>query len=209
MDLDRLGSGDSSLRLGVLSAADAAQCFDAAQREFAYEKMVGTTGKPLPRVQCLQARARPDGTLPVYRYPGNEEGVRYPTHPLSPLTERVCALAQRELERASPDALAAAALAEGEPYFNHVVVNYYRSESDFIASHQDKRLDIARNAVIAALSVYPSLPPAAAAAAGALRTDPAGPRGRVPATVLAYCPWPRPAGDREAILFLIYAGAPR
>ena len=153
LDLARLGSGDSSLRLGVLSAVEAAQCFAAAQREFAYEKMVGTTGKPLPRVQCLQARARPDGTLPVYRYPGNEEGVCYPTHPLSPLTERMCALAQREL---CTETLAAAALAEDEPYFNHVVVNYYRGESDFIASHQDKRLDIARNAVIAALSVYPA-----------------------------------------------------
>lgn len=156
MDISSLGSGDSSLRLGVLSAADAAQCFACAQREFAYEKMVGTTGKPLPRVQCLQARAQFDGTLPVYRYPGNEEGVRYPTHLLSPLTEQMCALAQRELEQASPDTFAAAALADGEPYFNHVVVNYYRSESDFIASHQDKRLDIARNSVIAALSVYPS-----------------------------------------------------
>jgi hypothetical protein len=135
---------------------EAATCFEQARVGFAFEKMVGTTGKPLPRVQCLQAARRSDGTVPIYRYPGNEEGTRYPSHPLSGLSRRVCELAQRELELVDPGSIAAAGVPEGESYFNHVVINYYRDEGDFIAPHQDKRLDIARNSVIAALSVYPA-----------------------------------------------------
>lgn len=156
IDLSCLGSGDSSLRLSVMNLTEAASCFEQARAEFAFEKMVGTTGKPLPRVQSLQAVQHSDGSVPIYRYPGNEQGTRYPTHPFSALSRRVCELAQRELELAAPGTIAAAGLAEGEGYFNHVVINYYRHEGDFIAPHQDKRLDIARNSVIAALSVYPA-----------------------------------------------------
>lgn len=156
VDLSSLGSGDSSLRLSVMDPVEAASSFEQARSDFAFEKMVGTTGKPLPRVQCLQAVQRSDGTVPIYRYPGNEEGTRYPSHTISALSRRVCVLAQRELELVSPSSIAAAGLAAGESYFNHVVINYYRDERDFIAPHQDKRLDIARNSVIAALSVYPA-----------------------------------------------------
>eukprot|EP01043_Picozoa_sp_COSAG02_P029476 COSAG02_NODE_1836_length_10713_cov_5.352271_1_plen_458_part_00 len=155
-DLSSLGSGDSSLRLSVMDPIEAASCFEQARVDFAFEKMVGTTGKPLPRVQCLQAVQRSDGTMPIYRYPGNEEGTRYPSNAISALSRRVCELAQRELELVDPGSIAAAGLAAGESYFNHVVINYYRDEGDFIAPHQDKRLDIARNSVIAALSVYPA-----------------------------------------------------
>ena len=81
----------------------------------------------------MQAVHGPDGTVPIYRYPGNEEGSRYPSHALSALSRRVCELAQRELAIVDSDSIAAAGLAENESYFNHVVINYYRDEGDFIA----------------------------------------------------------------------------
>ena len=65
-----LGAGDSSIHFGVLSPEQAAAAFATAQREFLFEKMVGQGGKPLPRVQCLQADPTADGAIPVYRYPG-------------------------------------------------------------------------------------------------------------------------------------------
>ena len=111
IDLSCLGSGDSSLRLSVMNLTEAASCFEQARAEFAFEKMVGTTGKPLPRVQSLQAVQHSDGTVPIYRYPGNEQGTRYPTHPFSALSRRVCQLAQRELELVAPGTTAAAGLA--------------------------------------------------------------------------------------------------
>jgi 23S rRNA-/tRNA-specific pseudouridylate synthase len=168
MATEGLGSGDSALYPGVLDDASAEAAFAQASSEFAFEKMVGQRGQPLPRVQCLQCRPTGTGWLPVYRYPGNEDGRRYASHPLAPLTEHVCALAEAELQRrlgagwAAAHGGAAAAAAGGgavldsqERYFNHVVINWYRSEDDFIASHQDKRLDIERNSLIGAVSVYP------------------------------------------------------
>ena len=156
LDLGCLGSGDTSLRLGVLSPEEAARCFAEAASLLEFEEMVGVGGQPLPRVQCLLA-ASEDGRVPIYRYPGNEEGTRYPTHELSPLARRVCQLAATELSLAhAQQGRGGGGAAEASGYFNHVVVNYYRDETDFIAAHQDKRLDIERGTVIGALSVYPS-----------------------------------------------------
>ena len=153
-----LGSGDSHLICGCMDALDAATAFETAQSDFQFEEMVGKNGQPLPRVQCLQHAARPDGLIPVYRYPGNEDGDRYPSYPLGELGGRVCQLAEAALERQLGSAALWGALATTKTrddggYFNHVVVNYYRSEADFIAAHQDKRLDIEHGSIIGSLSV--------------------------------------------------------
>ena len=163
-DRSFLGSGDSHLICGCMDTPEAATSFETAQSDFHFEEMVGKNSQPLPRVQCLLHSPRSDGLIPIYRYPGNEQGDRYPSYPLGELGERVCELAEAALERQLGSAalwgeLATTRPGDGSGYFNHVVVNYYRNKSDFISAHQDKRLDIEHGSIIGSLSVCEYLSP--------------------------------------------------
>jgi nicotinamidase-related amidase/alkylated DNA repair dioxygenase AlkB len=128
-----LGAGDTEVRYGVLPDALDADAFAAVRDEIDWQQMRHRGGL-VPRLVCLQGAIAPDGAIPFYRHPADEQP---PLLPWSPFVDR----------------LRAAIEAQTGQLINHALIQRYMDGSNYISPHADKTLDIARGTAILGLSL--------------------------------------------------------
>lgn len=134
---DKIGEGDSSI-LHDFFPADLAHptdprplrdvIFTQLYNEVRWQKMHHQTGE-VPRLVCCQGEFGDDGSMPIYRHPSDQ------SPPLLHFSPKVHVIRKR------------AEKLVGHP-LNHVLIQLYRSGSDFISEHSDKTLDIVRGSSI-------------------------------------------------------------
>jgi nicotinamidase-related amidase/alkylated DNA repair dioxygenase AlkB len=128
-----LGAGDTEVRYGVLPPALDAASFEAVRDEIGWEQMRHRGGL-VPRLVCLQGSVSPDGTIPFYRHPADEQPALLPWSPFV-------------------DQLRAAIEAQTGQTINHALIQRYMDGAGYISPHADKTLDIARGTAILGLSL--------------------------------------------------------
>ena len=138
-DIYGMAAGDTELILGVVKG-EKSDVLDRMKTELNYDGFKGAKGEELPRLQNLQANIG-DGSIPIYRYPGNYSGQEWETFQWSPTSKTI----KTEVEEALKPLT--------EQIMNHGVTNYYRDGKDFIAHHSDKDLDLNRDGVIVSVSL--------------------------------------------------------
>lgn len=137
--LTGLGAGDSCLYLDVLSPELQKELFETLDAETEWNVMTHRGG-PVPRLLSIQAEPREGNVFPLYRHPADEQPG---TVPFTSTTAKCRDEVSRVL----------AAAEAPQHYFNHALVQKYRSGADNISEHADKTLDIARDTAIVNLSV--------------------------------------------------------
>lgn len=98
--------------------------FTQIYNEVRWQKMYHQDGE-VPRLVCAQGEYGADGSMPIYRHPADQ------TLPLLHFSPKVNLIRKR------------AETLVGHP-LNHVLIQLYRSGTDYISEHSDKSLDIAR-----------------------------------------------------------------
>ncbi|KAJ7172595.1 hypothetical protein C8R46DRAFT_1348969 [Mycena filopes] len=121
---DPLGAGDSFLRTDVLPSELAGVAFDRMREEVKWDTMHHRGGE-VPRLVAVQGEIAPDGSFPIYRHPADESP---PLHPFSPTVEAIRQSVQAILQQP----------------VNHVLIQFYRSGTDYISEHSDKTIDVVR-----------------------------------------------------------------
>jgi nicotinamidase-related amidase/alkylated DNA repair dioxygenase AlkB len=106
--------------------------FTQLYTEVRWQKMLHQQGE-VPRLVCAQGEFGDDGSMPVYRHPSDQ------TLPLLHFSPKV-QLIRRRAEKLV-----------GHP-LNHVLIQMYRSGSDYISEHSDKTLDIVAGSSIVNVS---------------------------------------------------------
>lgn len=106
--------------------------FTQLYNEVRWQKMLHKDGE-VPRLVCAQGEFSADGSMPIYRHPADQ------TLPLLHFSNKV------QLVRKRAEKLV------GHP-LNHVLIQLYRSGTDYISEHSDKTLDIARGSSIVNIS---------------------------------------------------------
>ncbi|KAJ4359811.1 uncharacterized protein N0V89_000367 [Didymosphaeria variabile] len=106
--------------------------FTQVYNEVRWQKMLHQQGE-VPRLLCAQGEFSADGSMPIYRHPADQ------TLPLLHFSPKV------QLIRKRAEKLV------GHP-LNHVLIQLYRSGTDYISEHSDKTLDIARGSSIVNVS---------------------------------------------------------
>jgi nicotinamidase-related amidase/alkylated DNA repair dioxygenase AlkB len=107
--------------------------FTQVYNEVRWQKMHYQEGE-VPRLVCAQGDFSADGSMPIYRHPADQ------TLPLLHFSPKV------QLIRKQAEKLV------GHP-LNHVLIQLYRSGTDYISEHSDKSLDIARGSSIVNVSL--------------------------------------------------------
>lgn len=116
-------SAGSRISYDLLPPELAETVFDKLNDEVDWQKMYHLIGE-VPRLVCCQGEMdSEDGSMPIYRHPSDH------IIPLQKWTQTVDMVRR------------AAELAVGHP-LNHVLIQLYRSGTDFISEHSDKTLDI-------------------------------------------------------------------
>lgn len=106
--------------------------FRQLHSEVRWQKMLHQQGE-VPRLVCCQGEIGDDGSKPVYRHPADQ------TLPLLHFSPQV-----QWIKRAAEKLV-------GHP-LNHVLIQLYRSGTDYISEHSDKSLDIATGSSIVNVS---------------------------------------------------------
>lgn len=106
--------------------------FTQIYNEVRWQKMHHQDGE-VPRLVCAQGEFSADGSIPIYRHPVDQ------TLPLLHFSPRVHLIRKR------------AEKLVGHP-LNHVLIQLYRSGTDYISEHSDKSLDIAKGSSIVNVS---------------------------------------------------------
>ncbi len=147
--LDGLGAGDSVYHPAVLDRAAADRAFARLGRvtggELAFQQWhaMPRANKPnaplhpLRRIKVAMANPEPNGHVPHYRFPVNNQRRHGVTTPMSPTVQFV---ADRVEEVTGVR-------------FNHAVVLLYRGAEDCIGFHKDKVLDLDPSAPIVSVSL--------------------------------------------------------
>ncbi|KAK4133875.1 hypothetical protein BT67DRAFT_33367 [Trichocladium antarcticum] len=128
-----LCEGDTTVITNVLTPGLAAGAFERLLDEVSWAGMSHMGGE-VPRRIAVQGAIADDGSMPVYRHPADESP---PLLPFSPTVLQI----KEEIETHL-----------GHPV-NHVLIQHYRSGSDYISEHSDKTLDIAPGSFIANVSL--------------------------------------------------------
>ena len=128
-----LCEGDTTVITNVLPPTLAADAFERLLEEVSWAGMSHMGGE-VPRRIAVQGTVAEDGSMPVYRHPADE------SPPLLPFTSTVRQI-KDEIEKHL-----------GHP-LNHVLIQHYRTGSDYISEHSDKTLDIAKGTFIANVSL--------------------------------------------------------
>jgi nicotinamidase-related amidase/alkylated DNA repair dioxygenase AlkB len=139
---DKIGEGDSRIVHDFFAPdlkhpSDPSKPFRDAiftqlYNEVRWQKMLHRDGE-VPRLVCAQGEFGEDGSMPVYRHPSDQ------SLPLLHFSPKVQAVRKRAEELV------------GHP-LNHVLIQLYRSGTDFISEHSDKTLDIAKGSSIVNVS---------------------------------------------------------
>lgn len=128
-----VGAGDSYLVENVFFEDDTVSTFEKVKGEVNWCEMMHKGG-PVPRLMSLQADVQPDGTIPLYRHPADEQP---DVVAWTPTILRI----KEQLE-----------VKVGQT-FNHVLIQQYRSGLDYISPHADKTLDILKGSAIVNVSL--------------------------------------------------------
>ncbi|WP_438025599.1 isochorismatase family protein [Sorangium sp. So ce233] len=133
--VDGIGAGGTSLWCGALdeSLAEGAGAFESVEREVAWTTMLHRGGE-VPRLVAVQGERAPDGAVPLYRHPADEQPE---LRDFTPAVDRI----RREVERRI-----------GHP-LNHCLLQLYRTGRDWISEHSDKTLDLVRPSFIVNVSL--------------------------------------------------------
>ncbi|KAJ7273586.1 hypothetical protein B0H12DRAFT_1090096 [Mycena haematopus] len=130
---DALGAGDSYLTLDVLPAELAADAFERLRDEVKWDVMHHRGGE-VPRLVAVEGLVGADGSIPIYRHPADESP---PLHAFSPTVEAI----RQQVEKALPHPV------------NHVLIQLYRTGTDYISEHSDKTIDVVRGSYIVNVSL--------------------------------------------------------
>jgi nicotinamidase-related amidase/alkylated DNA repair dioxygenase AlkB len=106
--------------------------FTQLYNEVRWQKMLHQQGE-VPRLVCCQGEFGDDGSMPVYRHPSDQ------SLPLLHFSPKVQAVRKRAEELVGHT-------------LNHVLIQLYRSGSDYISEHSDKTLDIVKGSSIVNVS---------------------------------------------------------
>jgi nicotinamidase-related amidase len=131
-ELGGLGEG-TTLVCGALDGCVDATTFDALEAEVAWSAM-HHRGGAVPRLVALQGDQLPDGALPLYRHPADEQPA---LRPWTPTVDRIRRAVEAHV---------------GHP-MNHAVIQLYRHGKDWISEHSDKTLDLVRPSFIVNVSL--------------------------------------------------------
>lgn len=130
---DTLGEGDTFLVENLLLPELADVAFSNLLREVQWNTMYHKGGE-VPRLVAVEGELAPDGSEPIYRHPADESP---PLRPFSP----TAALIRRSVEKVLHHPV------------NHVLIQYYRTGTDYISEHSDKTIDIVRGSNIVNVSL--------------------------------------------------------
>ncbi|KAF7986696.1 hypothetical protein HWV62_20216 [Athelia sp. TMB] len=133
---DVLGEGDSRLVLDVLPPELAVHAFERMREEVQWATMYHREieGGEVPRRVAVEGMIGEDGSFPIYRHPADSSP---PLLPFSPTVLRIRDHVQQIL--AHP--------------VNHVLIQHYRSGTDYISEHSDKTIDVVRDSKIVNVSL--------------------------------------------------------
>ncbi|KAJ6603687.1 hypothetical protein B0H10DRAFT_2167222 [Mycena sp. CBHHK59/15] len=130
---DILGAGDSYLSLDVVPGDLSDVAFERMRNEVKWDVMRHRGGE-VPRLVAVEGELGPDGSFPVYRHPADESP---PLHPFTPTVAAIRDHVQRVLQQP----------------VNHVLIQLYRSGTDYISEHSDKTIDVVRGSHIVNVSL--------------------------------------------------------
>ncbi|KAK1728860.1 uncharacterized protein BDZ83DRAFT_716643 [Colletotrichum acutatum] len=128
-----LCEGDTLVIHNILPSTLARGIFEKVRDEVSWQRMSHQGGE-VPRLVAVQGEVADDGSMPVYRHPSDESP---PLFPFTPTVQKIKAEVEKEL---------------GHP-LNHVLIQFYRSGTDYISEHSDKTLDIVKGSYIANVSL--------------------------------------------------------
>ncbi|KAJ7685063.1 hypothetical protein DFH06DRAFT_1028364 [Mycena polygramma] len=130
---DALGTGDSYLTLNIVPHELADVAFDRLRDEVQWDVMHHRGGE-VPRLVAVEGEVASDGSFPIYRHPSDESP---PLHPFSPTVDAIRKQVQTVLQHP----------------VNHVLIQLYRSGTDYISEHSDKTIDVVRGSNIVNVSL--------------------------------------------------------
>ncbi|KAL2071307.1 hypothetical protein VTL71DRAFT_12542 [Oculimacula yallundae] len=128
-----LCEGDTTIIKNLLEDELAEGIFEKIRDEVRWQKMSHQGGE-VPRLVAVQGSIASDGSIPVYRHPADE------SPPLLPFSSTV-SLIRKQVEKHLGHEV------------NHVLIQMYRTGSDYISEHSDKTLDIVPDTFIANVSL--------------------------------------------------------
>lgn len=91
-------------------------------------------GGEVPRLVAVEGEVGPDGSFPIYRHPADESP---PLHPFSPTVDAIRQHVQKVIQHP----------------VNHVLIQFYRTGTDYISEHSDKTVDVVRGSNIVNVSL--------------------------------------------------------
>ncbi|KAJ7441732.1 hypothetical protein FB451DRAFT_1298448 [Mycena latifolia] len=130
---DALGTGDSYLALNIVPPELADAAFERMREEVKWDVMHHRGGE-VPRLVAVEGEVEPDGSFPIYRHPADESP---PLHPFSPTVTAIRQHVQKILNHP----------------VNHVLIQFYRTGTDYISEHSDKTIDVVRGSNIVNVSL--------------------------------------------------------
>ncbi|KAJ7502597.1 hypothetical protein B0H11DRAFT_1989275 [Mycena galericulata] len=130
---DVLGTGDSYLTLNIVPSELADVAFERMRDEVKWDVMHHRGGE-VPRLVAVEGEVGPDGSFPIYRHPADESP---PLHPFSPTVDSIRQHVQKILQHP----------------VNHVLIQFYRTGTDYISEHSDKTIDVVRGSNIVNVSL--------------------------------------------------------
>ena len=116
-------SAGSEMMWNLLPEELSSTIFDDLLEEIPWQHMHHQTGE-VPRLVCCQGEIGKDGSMPIYRHPSDQTILALPWTPAVNLVRKAAEMALRHT-------------------LNHVLIQLYRSGTDYISEHSDKTLDIA------------------------------------------------------------------
>mmetsp|Transcript_25356 Transcript_25356/g.30052 ORF Transcript_25356/g.30052 Transcript_25356/m.30052 type:complete len:315 (-) Transcript_25356:123-1067(-) len=105
--------------------------------------------RPLTRVKVAQTDILPDGTIPHYRFPVNNQS-KFGTTPFTPQVSQIVKKVQSWIEE---NLQIFHNNQNDDKKLNHAVVLLYRDENDRIGLHKDKTLDLEDDMPICSISL--------------------------------------------------------
>ncbi|KAJ7443006.1 hypothetical protein FB451DRAFT_1296545 [Mycena latifolia] len=130
---DALGTGDSYFALNVVPPELADVAFERMREEVKWDVMHHRGGE-VPRLVAVEGEVEPDGSFPIYRHPADESPL---LHPFSPTVAAIRQHVQKILNHP----------------VNHVLIQFYRTGTDYISEHSDKTIDVVRGSNIVNVSL--------------------------------------------------------
>jgi alkylated DNA repair dioxygenase AlkB len=130
---EAIAEGDTTLVFPFLPSDIAESAFNSLKSEVAWSVMRHHGGE-VPRLVAVEGAVNEDGSFPIYRHPSDE------SPPLLQFTPTVSVI-RSHVERVV-----------GHPV-NHVLIQFYRSGTDYISEHSDKTIDVDRSSKIVNVSL--------------------------------------------------------